>query len=73
MAATCPGVLKRSWNGVAITPGATALTRTRSLTSSLARPRVRLPTNALDEAYRPEPGPPPLLAAIELVLMITPP
>ena len=46
------GVEKRSWNGVWITPGATALTRMLSGASSFARPRVAVLTNPLAPAYR---------------------
>ena len=40
---------QRSWNGVAMTPGATALTRMPCGASSLARTRVSVLTKALAE------------------------
>src|SRR5258706_13455799 len=72
MVSSNSGVENRSWNGVAITPGDTPLTRMLAPASSLARLRVALERNALEPAYNRDPGPPPLRAAIELVLMMLP-
>src|SRR5207245_2443586 len=66
------GVEYRSWNGVAITPGDTPLTRMLSLTSSFARPRVNVDTKPFAEAYITEPGPPPWRAAVDLTVVVLP-
>src|SRR5215208_6937762 len=52
--------------------GATPFTRMFSETSSLAIARVRVLTPPLAVAEAIEPGPPPLRAAIEVMLMILP-
>src|SRR5450756_2921711 len=70
IASSCSGVENLSWNGVVITPGATALTRICRPASSLARLLVAVLTNPLEPAYRLAPGPQPLRAAILVRLMM---
>jgi len=71
MVSSNSGVEKRSWkNGLAITPGETPLTRMFAPRQFLGQAARRVREERLGARVQQEPGPPPLRAAIELVLMM---